>query len=63
VSASDDFAFLVVSNVADPGSAYRWLVNGKPVQSGRLPQLFLLHADEGLATTCCSSIAPATATR
>jgi hypothetical protein len=57
---SADYTFLIGSaaSAAPSGSHYRWLVNGQPVDSGRMPQLFLLHADGGLVSS--EGIAPLT---
>lgn len=59
VKASHDFSYLVGS--AGPSGNYRWLVNGKPVQTGRMSQVFMLHAEESVVAAAGQN--PVQATR
>ena len=53
-----DFAWLVGSLPDGAGAErYRWLRNGQPAESGKVPQLFLLHADDSTRTSAAHSAA------
>ena len=51
VRPSSDYAYLVGSFAAAPGTAYRWLRNGQRWRESNAAELFLLHADSGFTAS------------
>jgi len=53
LTLTPDYTFLIAvpGGPVEPGTPFRWLLNGRALAFGTAPQLFLLHADEHAVPT------------